>query len=222
MKTCIGWFLDLYIEDDSIVIWIKTQEDEKALKFIDDYNPCLYILPKTEYDGEELFRILSQQTDIVTKVSWEYKLTNLFDCNNDQDIKKLIFVAVGSVRNYKYLLRVLERDSRVKRLFNTDLLDVQKYLFTKLQIEPTSKVEVEYDGSRLYKISKITDDDREISLPPFSVLYVEVKTAGSALQLSFSSSYRRGTQYQESANNPISSISVRYQNYESVLLMESL
>src|SRR5437867_421104 len=113
METCIGWLLDLYVEDDRIIIWIKTQEG-KALKFIDDYNPCLYTLPKTEYDGEELFRILSQQSDIVTNVSWEYKLTNLFDRHDDPDIKKLIFVVVDSVRNYKHLLRMLERDLRVK------------------------------------------------------------------------------------------------------------
>ena len=89
MKTCVGWLLDLYIEDDRIVIWIKTQNDGKAIKFIDDYIPCLYILPKTEYDGEDLFRILSQQTDIVTKVSWEYKLTNLFDHHDETTKKKL-------------------------------------------------------------------------------------------------------------------------------------
>ena len=63
---------------------------------------------------------------------------------------------------------MLEKDSRVKQLFNTDLLDVQKYLFTKLQIEPTSKVEIEHDGLRISKISKINDDDREISPPLFS------------------------------------------------------
>jgi hypothetical protein len=108
MKTCVGWFLDLYLEDDSIVVWVKTQKG-KALKFVDHYNPCLYVLPKTEYDGEELYRILSQQTDIATKVSWEYKLTNLFDQHyDDTSRKKLIFVAVDSVRNYKHFLRMLE------------------------------------------------------------------------------------------------------------------
>ena len=87
MKTCVGWLLDLYVEEDRIVIWIKTQKG-KALKFTDDYNPHLYVFPKTEYDGEELYRILSQQTDIVTKVSWEYKLTNLFDRQDGRGIKK--------------------------------------------------------------------------------------------------------------------------------------
>jgi DNA polymerase elongation subunit (family B) len=212
MKTCAGCLLDLYVEDDRIIIWIKTQKG-KALKFIDDYNPYLYILPKTEYD-EDLFRLLSQQTDIVTNVRWEYKLTNLFDQHDDRSKKKLIFVALDSINNYKHLLRMLERDSRVMQLFNTDLLDIQKYLFTKLQIEPASKVEVEYDGLRLHKISKI-NDDKEISPPPFSVLYIEVRTAGSASPPSFS--YGSVTYHQQSADNPITSISVRYQNYESVL-----
>jgi DNA polymerase elongation subunit (family B) len=221
MKTCVGWLLDLYIEDDRIVIWIKTQNDGKAIKFIDDYNPCLYILPKTEYDGEDLFRILSQQTDIVTKVSWEYKLTNLFDQYDGRSKNKLIFVAVDSIRNYKHILRMLEKDSRVKQLFNTDLLDVQKYLFTKLQVEPTSKVEVEYDDLRLYKISKINDDDKEISPPPFSILYADVKTAESASLRSFPSRRVAAHQYQQSVDNPITSISVRYQNYESVLFHDN-
>jgi DNA polymerase elongation subunit (family B) len=216
MKTCVGWLLDLYVEEDRIVIWIKTQKG-KALKFIDDYNPYLYVLPKTEYDGEELYRILSQQTDIVTKVSWEYKLTNLFGHCDDTSKKKLIFVAVDSISNYKHLLRMLDKDSRVKQLFNIDLLDIQKYLFTKLQIEPTSKVEVEYDGLRSYRISKINDDDREISPPPFSVLYVEVKTAMSVSPPSLSYGKFTSHQHQQSANNPITAISVRYQNYESVL-----
>jgi DNA polymerase elongation subunit (family B) len=220
METCVGWLLDLYVEDDNIVVWIKTQKG-KVLKFIDDYNPYLYILPKTEYDGEQLFRILSQQTDIVIKVSWEYKHTNLFDRHAETSKKKLIFVAVDSVRNYKHILRMLERDSRVMQLFNTDLLDVQKYLFTKLQIEPTSKVKVEYDGLRLHKISKINDDDREISPSSFSVLHVEVKTAESSSPPSFSYGKFTSHQHQQSVDNPISFISVRYQNYESVLFHDN-
>ena len=110
---------------------------------------------------------------------------------------------------------MLERDSRVKQLFNTDLLDVPKYLFTKLQIEPTSKVEVEYDGLRIHKISKINDDDREISPPHFSVLYADVKTACQPRHHHFLMEDLLH-QHQQSANNPITSISVRYQNYESV------
>ena len=66
---------------------------------------------------------------------------------------------------------------RVKQLFNTDLLHVQQYLFTKLKIEPTSKVEVEYDvdGLKLLGICKV-DDANDVKPPPFSILYFDLHT----------------------------------------------
>jgi hypothetical protein len=48
---------------------------------------------------------------------------------------------------------------RVKQLFNTDLLHVQQYLFTKLKIEPTRKVEVEYDVDGLKLLQAVKVDD---------------------------------------------------------------
>jgi DNA polymerase elongation subunit (family B) len=47
-------------------------------------------------------------------------------------------------------------------------------LFHISKIEPTSKVEVKYDSSRLVKLTKV--DDNEISTPPFSMLYISVYT----------------------------------------------
>jgi len=47
--------------------------------------------------------------------------------------------------------------------------------------QPTSKVEVKYDGSRLIKLTKV--DDNEVSLPLFSMLYISVYTlSGKLLQ----------------------------------------
>ncbi|SRR6266487_419630 len=69
----------------------------------------------------------------------------------------------------------------------------------RLKIEPTSKVEVEYDknDSRL-KISKIKDDE-DVATPPFSILYFEIHTASLS-----SSSCNLGL-------DPIREIKVRYQ-----------
>jgi hypothetical protein len=53
-----------------------------------------------------------------------------------------------------------------------------KYLFTKLEIKPTSKQVVYDENSNLYKINKI-DDNRPKSTPPFSMIYVQVKTVSS-------------------------------------------
>jgi DNA polymerase elongation subunit (family B) len=79
------------------------------------------------------------------------------------------------VQSYKVLLKRLEEDSRVKQVFNTDLSHVQQYLFHRLKIEPTSKVEVEYDGSNVINLTKF-EDENEIPPPPFLILYIEVQT----------------------------------------------
>jgi DNA polymerase elongation subunit (family B) len=73
------------------------------------------------------------------------------------------------------VLKKLENDYRVKQLFNTDLLHVQQYLFTKLKIEPTSKLKAEYDGSKLLEVVKI-DDEEDVHPPPFSMLYFDLHT----------------------------------------------
>jgi hypothetical protein len=81
---------------------------------------------------------------------------------------------------YQPLLKKLESNSQVKQLFNTDLLQVQQHLFTKLKIEPTSKVRVEYDGSKLLEMTK-ADDDNDVHPPPFSLLYFDLHTYSGLL-----------------------------------------
>jgi DNA polymerase elongation subunit (family B) len=67
-----------------------------------------------------------------------------------------------------------------------------------LRIEPTSKVKVEYDGTKLLRISKI-DDEQEVSPPPFSLLYFDVQT--------FSGKF--------TFDDPIRMINVRYESSDS-------
>lgn len=69
----------------------------------------------------------------------------------------------------------MEKDPRVAELYNTDLSHLKNYLFTKLRIEPTSKVELEYDDkSHLREIRKLDDED-SIAPPPFSILHFEIE-----------------------------------------------
>jgi DNA polymerase elongation subunit (family B) len=72
-------------------------------------------------------------------------------------------------------MKRLERDSRVKQIFNTDLSHVQQYLFHRLKIEPTSKVKVEHEDSKLVKLANVEDED-DLTLPPLSILYIDVQT----------------------------------------------
>lgn len=177
VSNCIGWLFHVSIEQDKALLWIKT-EDKKVIRLTDSYQPFFYILPRNEYDGTFLFHILSQQS-IVKKVSWEEnKSTNLFEKYSK---KELICVTSESVQSYEVLLKKLEKDSRVKQVFNTDLSHVQQYLFHRLKIEPTSKVEVEYDNnSRLTGLNRVEDKD-DISPSPFSILYIDVQNVSGKI-----------------------------------------
>jgi hypothetical protein len=127
----IGWLLHLSIEQDKVILWIKT-ENKRILKLTDSYQPLFYILPNNGSDGNYLFHVLSQQT-IVKKVRWEEnKFTNLLE---EYSKKKLICVVPESVQSYTDLLKKLEKDFRVKQVFNTDLSHIQQYLFHKLKID---------------------------------------------------------------------------------------
>ncbi len=171
LSSCTGWLLDIYIEQDKAILWIKTV-DKKILRLTDTYQPFFYILPRNEQEGQYLFHILSQQS-AVKKVSWEEnKFTNLFV---EYSKSKLICIFLESVQYYSALLKKLEKDSRVKQIFNTDLSHTQQYLFHRLKIEPASRVEVEYDDLKLVKLTKVVDED-DVSPPPFSLLYIDVQT----------------------------------------------
>jgi DNA polymerase elongation subunit (family B) len=175
MTNCIGWLLDVSINNDYAIVWIKTEKGQ-ILKLRDSYHPGFYILPRNESDGLHLFQILSREEEIA--VRWGDKYTNLFDSKKQ---RKLLFVQLQSLRYYQSLVKKLQNDCRVKQLFNTDFLHVQQYLFTKLKIEPTSKVKVEYDDrSKLLEVVKI-DDNNDVHPPPFSLLYFDLHTYSGIL-----------------------------------------
>jgi DNA polymerase elongation subunit (family B) len=160
-----GWLLDIAIEENCTVIWIKTF-DGHTLELVDSYQPTFYILPKSEEAGVELLQILSQ---LNIKVHLERKFTDIFE--DDYRRKNLICVYPVSLQTFRRLVKIFENEARVSHLFNVDLFHVQRYLFTTLSIEPTSKVEVEYNGSRIIRIRRI--EDNKILHPPFSTLYYE-------------------------------------------------
>ncbi|HJT49972.1 MAG TPA: DNA polymerase domain-containing protein [Nitrososphaeraceae archaeon] len=175
MTSCIGWLFDVSIDSDYAIVSIKTEAGQ-ILKLRDPYRPRFYILPGNDADGLHLFQILSREEEIA--VSWADRYTNLFDRTEQT---KLLYVQLQSSRCYQPLLKKLQNDCRVKQLFNTDLLHVQQYLFTKLKIEPANKVEVKYDDRlKLLEIVKV-DDENDVNPPPFSLLYFDLHTYSGLL-----------------------------------------
>ena len=101
MTSCIGWLLDVCIDNGYAILWIKTEDGGQILKLRDSYHPGFYILPRNESDGLYLFQILSREEEIA--VSWEEdKYTNLFDRTNK---RKLLYVQLQSLRYYQHLLK---------------------------------------------------------------------------------------------------------------------
>jgi hypothetical protein len=105
IDSTIGWLLDVTIEQNSAILWIKTG-DGKILRLRDSYQPNFYVLPKNENAGADLFYTLSQQPKI-TRVDWQSKLTDIFDHNKER-MKKLLCMYLESIYYYKIFLKRLE------------------------------------------------------------------------------------------------------------------
>ena len=135
MQTCTGWILDVYIENNEAVLWIKTEEG-KAIKLVDVYEPSFYIEPKSEENCSQIIQILSDLT-LVSEVKWQNKFTNFNAASQN-----LICVAAPTINHYNLLLKVLQHEKlreRIHKTYNNRLSHIQRYLFTRLKIEPTSK-----------------------------------------------------------------------------------
>ena len=139
-------------------------------------------------------------------LEWEEKFTNLFE-DDKYGMKQLICIYPESLLHNKTLLKSLGEDTRVAQLFNADLSHIQQYLFTKLKIEPASKVEVQYDEkeSRLIKITKM-DEDLVAAPLPFSIMYFEIHTTSSS------------SNFGHDVNDPITEIRARYQEEREICI----
>jgi DNA polymerase elongation subunit (family B) len=190
-----GWILDVYIEDNDAVIWIKTDQGQ-VLKLIDNYEPVFYIQPKNDKSGIEIFRIL-QDLELVKEIGWDYKFIDI----NSKNKEKLLFVHCYLIHHYNLLLMVLQHETlqqRINQLFNTRLSHIQRYLFTQLRIAPTTKVQIEHMDGELISISTINGNE-ELEFP-FSIMKIEVVSLTEQEILD--------------RDDPIKSIRVRYDSHD--------
>lgn len=174
MVSEVGWILDVYTEGNKACIWIRTEEG-KVVKLGDDYNPSIYILPRSCEDGEHLLSIIQNQESVV-EAKWVEKYTSLREGKR----RRLIQAAVEDILAYKKMVDALKRMEQVMELYNIDLLHLQQYLFTRLKIEPTSKVIFTHESGKLSEMMKV-DDSREIEPPPFTTLHFSVNVKGAPL-----------------------------------------
>ncbi len=191
MNKAVGWIFDAYIEDEEAVIWLRTDEN-KVLRLTDPYSPSYYVLPRDEDDERELIQLL-QASPNIRSITYEEKHTTL----GEGDESRLLHVTVDKASNFTKLVKRTELLPPAKTLYNTDLLPVQQYLFTRLRIAPTSRIELDYDSKQQVTSVRLIDDSEEIRPPPFTSLLFDTH----ADDLRLCPTPRRG---------PITSIEVRY------------
>jgi DNA polymerase elongation subunit (family B) len=164
-----GWILDVYIEDNEAVLWVKTEQGQ-VLKLFDEYEPIFYIQPKNDKSGTEVLKIL-QDLELVKEIRWDYKLVDI----NSNVKEKLLYVRCYLIHHYNLLLKALQHETlqqRINQLFNTKLSHIQRYLFTQLRIPTTAKVQIEHEDGKLVSIT--TANDTEDLRVPFSTMQIEV------------------------------------------------
>jgi hypothetical protein len=167
MQKGTGWILDVYIEDNEAILWVKTEQGQ-VLKLFDEYEPVFYIQPKNDKSGTEVLKIL-QDLELVKEVRWDYKLVDI----NSNTKTKLLYVRCYLIHHYNLLLKALQHETlqqRINQLFNTKLSHIQRYLFTQLRIPPTAKVQIEHEDGELVSITTVNDhEDLQV---PFSTIQI--------------------------------------------------
>jgi len=164
LNKAVGWIFDAYVEEEKAVLWLRTDED-KVLRLTDPYSPSYYVLPRDEDDEPELVQLL-QASPHITSITCEDKHTTL----GEGEERRLLHVTVDRAVNFMKVVKRTELLPPAKTLYNTDLLPVQQYLFTRLRIAPTSRIELDYDGKQRVSSVKLVDDSEDIRPPPFTSL----------------------------------------------------
>jgi DNA polymerase elongation subunit (family B) len=166
MSEFEGWLLDVYVQENRAIIWVK-MDDGKTLRIEDRYVPWFYIKPAGWGEEWQLASMLSD-CPAVSALRTEERYVTLSSTAKE----RLIRVEARGIKEFRQLVKGLEGNRLVNRLFDVDLRHVQKYLFTGLCVEPTSRVRVGVDGGRLAWITKVDDPD-PARPPPFSMMRVE-------------------------------------------------
>jgi len=166
-----GWILDVYVEDDRTVLWVKTA-DGRALRLTDRYTPSFYMKPRDDIMVEWLIKVLEEHPHIV-EVREEFKYLSL----NANCRSRVLHVFVDSARNFRAVLNDVRGLGAAEAYFNIDLLHVQRYLFEK-DLPPTCMASIAYDDECRLRSFSILDDSSEIEPPPFTTMIFDISIEG--------------------------------------------
>ena len=134
-----------------------------------DYT--FYIQPKSHSAGEDLYRQLSRNEEVIKKIFWDEKYIDISNRNKT----RLIGINVTDInsQDYQAFIKKLKMDSRVRSLYNVELSAIQHFIYNQLKIALTSKVIIEYEEEKLLSVKKV-EDSQDVTLPPFRMMHIRI------------------------------------------------
>ncbi|MFQ5998351.1 MAG: hypothetical protein ACE5KO_03510, partial [Candidatus Bathyarchaeia archaeon] len=164
MASSVGWLLDAYVENNSAILWFKT-DNGNVIRLHDDFFPDFFLEPQSGIDIECLRNKLLDHP-CISGVDEKRRFTAL-GAREKSDVLRIF---VNGIVSFRSVLRSLHdlRPREVKAFYNTDLTHIQRYLFSR-NLLPTAKVEFQFNNSRKYLGASQINDEEELK-PPFSML----------------------------------------------------
>ncbi|GBC71090.1 DNA polymerase II [Candidatus Calditenuaceae archaeon HR02] len=160
--------------DDEAVVWVKTPSGE-ALRLVDEYRPYIFAEPRSAEALRELVQLL-EQSPFVRGVKVVEGLVGLRNTTR----KRLVRIESFGARSIGRVSTLVRRSGLAAEIYGEELPHVQRYLFNRLQIEPSSRAAFNVVGNRIVSAERLEDLD-EIRPPPFSLLKIQPQYSGPRL-----------------------------------------
>jgi len=160
-----GWVIDCYVDGNRAVSWLRTPQGS-VKKVEESFYPDFYVLPRKGLDVDGFAWVLGEDSRVVSSVVEEKYL----DLRMTKRVR-VIHVCVESIGAFQEIVRVLKECSAVGGLYGTDIMHVQRYLFSR-NFAPT--MFVEYRNHRFTCV----EDFEELAPPPLTTIFVRVEVDG--------------------------------------------
>ena len=157
-----GWLLDVRLQDDEALIWVKTQD--QRIEFRARYYPDFYVIPDKVSFNE--FIDLFDEHPHIPSIDVAERFTSISDIER----QKVLRVSVDSVEQFKPVVHLVEKYGEV---FDSDLSHTQRFLADHGLVPFVSVIIVTDEHNKVQSIEQVPLD-LSVPPPPFKVLCFEI------------------------------------------------
>ena len=156
-----GWLLDVRVDDDKVLLWVKI--GEKRLDFKFHYSPDLYFLPNTlSYDE---FTDLFHEHPNISHIE---KVQRHLTLESSQE-SPVIRVIINSADHYHQICKLLGKFGEV---FDSDISHTQRFL-ADFSLVPFGEIELKVDEQVVESIIPVPNT-LSVEPPPFKIICFDV------------------------------------------------